>query len=82
MHDRNGTELKVGDRVALEGIITTLYGGETYCNVSIQGTSYVSPDEGRFDIHTINTHELYLVNRNKVAPSTENADNSAESSDL
>ena len=63
MHDRNGTELKVGDTVILEAVIETLYSNEDYCNVTVRGTSYVMPDKNRFDMHTLNTHELCLVKR-------------------
>lgn len=73
MHDRNGTELKVGDRVALEGIIRELQPGDDYCNVVIQSTSYVMPNTDRFDRHTFNTHELYLVNR-LVLPEAQSKD--------
>lgn len=63
MHDRNGTELKKGDVVALEGVVEELTGGEDYCNVSIRCTSNVRPNPTRFDLHTVNTNELYLVKR-------------------
>jgi hypothetical protein len=63
MHDRNGTELKVGDTVILEGTITQLYGGEDYCNVTIRATSNVRPSPTRFDAHTFNTNELCLTKK-------------------
>lgn len=63
MHDRNGTPLNIGDTVILEGIITQLYGGEDYCNVTIQATGNVRPNLDRHDFHTFNTGELCLTRK-------------------
>jgi hypothetical protein len=36
MHDKNGKPLKVGDRVTVEGEITSTSASEDYCNVTLK----------------------------------------------
>ena len=54
MHDVNGTELKVGDKVLIPGEITELQPGEEYCNVTAQMTLPRNPD-GVKEMMTLNT---------------------------
>lgn len=35
MHDKNGKPIKVGDKVVVEGVITSANGGDEYCNVTL-----------------------------------------------
>lgn len=73
MHDRNGTLLKKGDIVILEGVIEELTGGEDYCNVTIKATGNVRPNPTRFDLHTVNTGEVCLVHRTQQYVENQNA---------
>jgi tartrate dehydratase beta subunit/fumarate hydratase class I family protein len=36
MHDKNGNPLKVGDRVTVEGEITSTSATDDYCNVTLK----------------------------------------------
>lgn len=36
MHDANGTELKKGDRVMIECVITEVHPHEEFCNATVQ----------------------------------------------
>lgn len=45
-HDKNGAELKVGDRVTVECEVMSVYEGDTACNLSIQ---VVEPAHGGGD---------------------------------
>lgn len=38
MHDRNGNPVKVGDRVQIQGEITSTSAVDEYCNVTIRVT--------------------------------------------
>lgn len=44
MHDANGVELKVGDRVILEAVIDTLQSGEDFCNATLKSVLGRKPD--------------------------------------
>jgi hypothetical protein len=44
MHDRNGTPLKVGDRVTVEYVITHVSPGPDHCNISAQSVEGRKPD--------------------------------------
>jgi hypothetical protein len=44
MHDRNGTELKVGDVVSVDYVITHVSPGPDYCNISAQSVESRKPD--------------------------------------
>lgn len=64
MHDRNGTRLKVGDRVLLPCTITGISEGtEDYCNVSVQTEYGRRPDGQRQSFSAINTGQLVLIDR-------------------
>ena len=48
MHDSNGTELRVGDRVSLEFTVTELQSGNPeYCNVLLAGIKHEDHANGR-----------------------------------
>ena len=44
MHDLNGTPLKVGDRIKIEYVITSVSPGPDYCNISAQSLHPRKPD--------------------------------------
>ena len=44
MHDRNGTELKVGDVVTIRYRITGVSPGPDYCNISARSVDLRKPD--------------------------------------
>jgi len=50
-HDRKGRELKVGDKVVLEGEVTAVYPDAETCNVTVK-TAYPRPD-GQHDTVTL-----------------------------
>lgn len=61
MHDVNGTELKVGDKVLIPCVITSLSGGADYCNVSAKSTLGRRPDGANETFSAINTGILVKV---------------------
>lgn len=63
MHDRNGSPLKKGDRVLIEGVITDLYAGEDYCNVAVETLAGRRPDNEKEHISSVNTGVLTLLER-------------------
>lgn len=63
MHDKNGTELKVGDLVLVPAKITSLNSGEDYCNVSIETLHGRRPDGAKETMGAINTGVLVLHER-------------------
>jgi len=63
MHDRNGTELRKGDRVMVECVIEDLLPGDDYCNVTLETVSGRRPDGDKEHISAINTGVLTLVSR-------------------
>lgn len=63
MHDRNGTELKRGDRVLIEAVITDLSPEENYCNVSLETVEGRRPDGQKEHMSAINTGVLTLLKR-------------------
>lgn len=64
MHDKNGTELKVGDIVLVPAVITSLSAGtEEYCNVSIETVHGRRPDGLKERMTAINTGVLVLHER-------------------
>lgn len=65
MHDRNGTPLKIGDWVMLEAVVTELYTGEDYCNVTIESVHGRRPDGMKEHVSAINTGVLTLLERAK-----------------
>jgi hypothetical protein len=61
MHDVNGHPLKKGDKVLIPAVVTTLYGGEDYCNVSIETTLGRKPDGQKNSLSIINTAQLVKI---------------------
>lgn len=59
MHDRNGTELKVGDIVNLKLEIISISPGAEYCNVTALTVEGRKPD-GAKDQIILNTAQLVL----------------------
>lgn len=61
MHDSNGTELKVGDRVLIEAVITKLTDGEDYCNCCVTVIKPRRPPGSGSDTAYLNTASVTLV---------------------
>ena len=69
MHDRNGVQLKKGDKVLIEAVITDLGATEDYCNVSLETVSGRRPDGAKEKICSINTG--VLIASSSVIPALE-----------
>jgi len=63
MHDRNGTELKVGDTVIVLAKIKALQATPDFCNVDVETIHGRRPDDLKSTISAINTAQLLLVDR-------------------
>lgn len=64
MHDRNGTELKVGDIVMVEAKVTDLQAGDEYCNATL--SVGFEADHGPHNVTstlTVNTKQTLLLKR-------------------
>jgi len=64
MHDRNGTLLKNGDVVIVEGIVGGMYACDDYCNVSVK-IGHDKP-HGPANVQstlTLNARQLLLLKR-------------------
>lgn len=61
MHDANGTELKVGDKVIIPGVITDLCPGADHCNVRVETTLGRRPDGEKSGFSSINTAQIVKV---------------------
>lgn len=66
MHDRNGTPLKVGDTVLIPAVVTSLGGGEDYCNVGVETVHGRRPDGMKEHMSAINTAVLVLHESSEV----------------
>ena len=62
MHDRNGTELKVGDVVTVRYKITSVSPGAHYCNISAESVEKRIPDDAR-ECFFGNSHVCVLQER-------------------
>jgi hypothetical protein len=60
MHDKNGSELKLGDTVLIPARITQLSPGEDYCNVQLETLHGRRPDGMKETIYAINTGVVVL----------------------
>lgn len=65
MHDKNGTELKVGDTVMIPAVVNALYATEEYCNVALESVHGRRPDGIKEYFGAINTGVLVLHDRTK-----------------
>lgn len=59
-HDREGHEVKPGDRVLVECVVKSVQAGEEYCNVTLETVSAMPPYETGTSI-TLNTKQTKLV---------------------
>ncbi|HEV8662216.1 MAG TPA: hypothetical protein VGT06_03600 [Candidatus Methylomirabilis sp.] len=66
-HDRLNRELKPGDRVILEGVVTEVYPGQETCNAIVRPAH---AKEGDWPV-TLNAH--WLEKREGTAPAPESA---------
>jgi hypothetical protein len=62
-HDKNGKELKVGDRVNVEYEVTAVHTGEEYCNVSLQTVEPMFPGDSKTPA-TLNAKQVELLDSN------------------
>ena len=63
MHDRNGNPVKVGDRVQIQGEITSTSAGEEYCNVTVKITEK-DQEHGPFNVQgtvVVNAKQTELI---------------------
>ncbi|MGB7158549.1 MAG: hypothetical protein WBD40_10820 [Tepidisphaeraceae bacterium] len=67
MHDANGTELKVGDRVVIPGVVKSVSPGADYCNVQVETTLGRRPDGQKESFSAINTAQLVKVSGGDVS---------------
>lgn len=74
MHDRNGNELKVGDKVMVPMIITDCTGGEDYCNVSLESVYGRRPDSEKEQVCAVNTGICVLLEKADCNESSDNPD--------
>lgn len=63
MHDKNGTELKVGDVVLIQARIKDLSATEDYCNCTLETIHARRPDSKAEVIAAINTAVTVLFKR-------------------
>lgn len=63
MHDRNGNPVKVGDRVLVQGEITSAGATDEYCNVTIKITEK-DQEHGPFNVTgtlVVNARQTELI---------------------
>lgn len=63
MHDRNGKPIKVGDRVQVQGEITSTTASEDFCNVTIKITEK-DQEHGAFNVQgtlVVNAKQTELI---------------------
>ena len=61
MHDANGTELKVGDKVIIPATVVEVSPGADFCNVRVTTTLGRRPDGAKDSFSAINTAQLVKV---------------------
>jgi hypothetical protein len=67
MHDANGTQLNVGDKVLIPCVIKSLsVGTPDYCNVSVETTLGRRPDGNKESFSAINTAQLVKMSGGDV----------------
>jgi hypothetical protein len=66
MHDANGTELKVGDKVLIPGEVISLSPGENYCNVTVRTTLGRRPDGDLTSFGSVNTAQLVKATESRA----------------
>lgn len=62
MHDAKGRELKVGDRVLIPAVLTSVSAEENYCNCGVQTAHGRRPDGVKESFSAINTGVLLRAN--------------------
>ena len=67
MHDINGTELKVGDHVVIEGYILETSATEEFCNVKVETDEPMYPGDTK-SIIWLNAKQVTLCRRGDPAP--------------
>lgn len=69
MHDRNGKPIKVGDRVQLQGEITSTSASDEFCNVTVKITEK-GQDHGPFNVQgtvVLNARQTELIEESPAA---------------
>lgn len=59
-HDINGTELKIGDKVIIECIVTNVMTGLDFCNVQLDTVNSMPPNNTTSSI-TLNTKQVKRI---------------------
>lgn len=62
MHDINGTPLKVGDSVVVEGTITSIHSGVEYCNLNVETDEVMFPSKNKTTI-ALNSKQVTLCRK-------------------
>jgi len=64
MHDRNGNEIKLGQIVKIDFVVTALYGESDYCNVRLESV-HPMPGNGTYICESaVNTKQVEIVDLN------------------
>lgn len=59
-HDANGNPLKEGDKVFMQGTITSILPSEDYCNCAVELDLPMPPDNTKTVVSSINCKQVYL----------------------
>ena len=70
MHDRNGTPIKVGDKVNVPCVVTQLNPSEDYCNITLETTYGRRPDGAKERFYALNTGVIVLTERPEPSKSS------------
>lgn len=71
MKDRNGEELKVGDRVYLECVVTQMQEGQRDgCNIELRTVEAIPPGDNKTTIHAVNGRMVRKVKAETPIPAT------------
>lgn len=60
-HDKNGNLLSVGDRVDIPCVITSIQTGPDYCNVTVETTEVMPPENKYKNTYSLNTKQVEKV---------------------
>jgi hypothetical protein len=61
MHDKNGKLLKVGDKVNIPCIIKSVSTSEDYCNITVETTEKMLPENKYTSTYALNAKMVELV---------------------
>lgn len=61
-HDKNGQELKVGDTVAVEAVVTAIFQTDDYCNVNLNTVEPMFPGNDKTFL-VLNTKQVEKLDK-------------------